>query len=49
MAKKPVIKDRRLALWGGIGAILIGSAMLYDAYENRDVKRPFFTKLLPGG
>jgi hypothetical protein len=49
MAPKPVVKDRRIALWGGVAAIVLGSALLYDAYENRDRKRPFVAKLLPGG
>jgi hypothetical protein len=47
--KKPVVKDRRVALYGGIAAIILGSALLYDAYENRGKSRPFATKLLPGG
>jgi hypothetical protein len=49
MAKKPIIRNRQTALYGGIACILLGSVLLYDAYENRGVSRPFMTKLLPGG
>lgn len=49
MARRPYIKDRRVAQWGGVLALVIGSAMLWDAYENRGRSRPFATKLLPGG
>ncbi len=43
------IKDRQLALWVGYGGIIVGALALYDAYENRGKRRPFATKLLPGG
>jgi hypothetical protein len=29
--------------------VLLGALALYDAYENRGRRRPFATKLLPGG
>lgn len=48
MANKPVVKNRDVALWGGVACIVLGSALLYDAYENRDRKRPFWTRVLPG-
>lgn len=43
------IKDRKVALFIGYGGILIGALALYDAYENRNRRRPFATKFLPGG
>lgn len=43
------IRDRNLALIIGYGGIILGALSLYDAYENRGKKRPFATKLLPGG
>ena len=49
MKRRPYVKDRRVAQWGGVLAIFVGSALLYDAYENRGRHRPFATKLLPGG
>lgn len=42
------VKDRRTALLGGYGFIVLGSALLWDAYEARGKARPFFTKFLPG-
>lgn len=45
----PVIRDRRTALVIGYGGILVGAWALWDAYERRGKRRPFATKLLPGG
>lgn len=42
------VKDRRAALLGGYGGIIVGSLLLWDAYEGRGKARPFLTKLLPG-
>lgn len=47
--RRAYIKDRRTALVVGYGGIIIGALALYDAYENRNRRRPFATKLLPGG
>lgn len=49
MSNKPWIRDRNTALWVGYLGIVIGALALYDAYENRGRRRPFATKLLPGG
>jgi hypothetical protein len=46
--RKPMVKDRRVALWGGVAAIFLGSFLLYDAYECRGRPRPFAARLLPG-
>ncbi|MFT3871024.1 MAG: hypothetical protein QM714_19455 [Nocardioides sp.] len=48
-ARKPFIPDRQVALWIGYGGIIIGAVALWDAYEGRGRRRPFATKLLPGG
>lgn len=45
----PVIPDRRCALLIGYGGIIVGALALWDAYEARGKRRPFMTKLLPGG
>lgn len=45
----PWIRDRKVAQYGGYAFVTIGALMLYDAFENRGRKRPFATKLLPGG
>ncbi len=46
--RRPWIADRRTALYGGMAAYVIGSLLLWDAYENRGKPRPFATKFLPG-
>lgn len=48
MARKPYIANRNVALWGGLAAVVVGSLMLHDAYENRGRRRPFAAKFLPG-
>jgi hypothetical protein len=49
VSRGPVIKDRRTALLVGYGGIIVGALALWDAYEQRGRRRPFLTKLLPGG
>ncbi len=49
MAKhKPYVASRDMALWGGYAGIVIGSWLLYDAYERRGRSKPFVAKFLPG-
>lgn len=45
----PVIRSQQLALTIGYAGILLGALALWDAYEGRGKRRPFLTKLLPGG
>lgn len=47
--RKPIVADRRLALYGGILAYLIGSVLIWDAYERRGKDRPFMFRFLSGG
>ena len=47
--RRPMIRDRKVALLVGYGGVLIGALALWDAYENRGRIRPFAAKLLPGG
>lgn len=49
MSRPPYIKDRRHALLLGYGGIIVGALALWDAYEARGRRRPFASKLLPGG
>lgn len=42
------VRNRRVAVWGGIAAIVAGALLLHDAYEHRGRSRPFGLKLLPG-
>lgn len=38
--RRPIVPDRDLALYGGLALWLAGSFLLWDAYENRDRRRP---------
>jgi hypothetical protein len=42
------VRDRRLALWGGVALLTVGSLLLHDAFEGRGKSRPWLTKFLPG-
>jgi hypothetical protein len=46
--KRPYVKDRRVAIWAGLGLSLAGSLLLYDAYDHRNKTRPFAMRFLPG-
>jgi hypothetical protein len=48
MSRRPIVRDRKAALWGGVAAIVVGSLLLHDAYEGRGKSRPWVTRLLPG-
>jgi len=43
-----VVRDRRLAQYGGYAAVILGSWLLWQAYEARGRARPYVTKWLPG-
>lgn len=43
-----MVPDRDTALWGGVAAIVLGSWLLYDAFEARGRTRPFWSRFLPG-
>lgn len=49
MTKRPVVANRKTALYTGVAFYVAGSLLLWDAYEGRGKGRPFWTKLLPGG
>lgn len=36
-------------VYAGAAAVALGSWLLYQGYEKAGRKRPFWTKLLPGG
>jgi hypothetical protein len=46
--KGPVIPDRRTAIVAGAGCLVLGSFLLYDAFDARGRRRPFWLYLLPG-
>lgn len=43
--RRPVVADRRIALWGGLGLIASGTWLIYQAYEGRGRTRPFLVRL----
>lgn len=45
---RPYIRSRSLAQWGGTAALIVGSLLLYDAYEGRGRPRPWLARFLPG-
>ncbi len=45
--RRPWVPNRAVALWGGVAAYVLGSVLLYDAWENRGGQRPFWARLLP--
>lgn len=48
MSLPRLVKDRQTALWLGIGFTVLGSLLIYDAYEGRGKSRPWVTRLIPG-
>lgn len=47
-ARQPLVKDRDAALLMGVAAYVVGSVLLWDAFEHRGNSRPFWTRFLPG-
>lgn len=45
--RKPWVRNRRVAQWGGYAALMAGAVLMWDAYENRGRSRPFASKFLP--
>lgn len=48
MSRGVWVKDRQLALWGGVAAVVVGSLLLHDAFEHRGKTKPWIYRLLPG-
>lgn len=46
--KKPLVANRRAAMWLGLASYVIGSRLLYDAYDARGAKKPWGMSWLPG-
>ncbi len=46
---KPIVRDRQLALALGMAAYVLGTVMLWDAFENRGKSRPFWMRFASGG
>lgn len=47
-SRKHPVRNRNHALLLGIGFVVAGSWLLYDAYEGRGRTRPWAVRLLPG-
>ena len=45
---RPLVKNRTVALVGGILLVVAGMWLLYDAYEARGIDKPFAMRFLPG-
>lgn len=43
---RPLVKDRQLALYGGLALTLAGALLLRDAWEARGQPRPWAMRLL---
>lgn len=41
MASKPIVRNRELALYLGVGLWLAGAVLLYDAYNARGKDKPW--------
>jgi hypothetical protein len=48
MKGRPLVADRRTALIAGSVFVVLGSALLYDAFERRGQSRPWLMRWLPG-
>jgi hypothetical protein len=48
LGKRPLVRDRKTALVLGLAAYVVGSRLIYDAYEARGVKAPWGIRWLPG-
>lgn len=45
---RPYVADRQTALVLGFGAYLLGSFLIWDAYEHRGKSRPFWHRITGG-
>ena len=48
MARKVWVRNQRTALWLGVGGVVVGAGLIWDAHEHRGKARPFWLKFLPG-
>jgi hypothetical protein len=44
----PKIRDQRTAVWVGIALLSAGAYCIYDAYDARGARRPFWLHFAPG-
>lgn len=48
MKSPRLVKDRKTALALGVAAYVLGSRLLWEAYEGRGRDKPWWPRLLPG-
>lgn len=48
MSSGPLVKDQRTALYTGAACLALGAYLIYDAYDARGARRPFWLHFLPG-
>jgi hypothetical protein len=46
--KGPRIQDRQTEILVAAACLAMGTWLIYDAYDNRGNKRPYWLSLLPG-
>jgi hypothetical protein len=44
----PKIRDQKTAVWVGIALLSAGAYCIYDAYDARGARRPFWLHFAPG-
>lgn len=47
MTRPKALQDRGVELAAGIALFLAATWLIYDVYEGRGQKRPFFARFLP--
>lgn len=47
--RRPWVKDRRMAIVGGVVAVIVGALLIYDAYERRGGRTPLVLRLITPG
>lgn len=48
MAKGPVVRDKQTALVGGAVCLVAGTWLIYQAFDARGDRRPYWLSMLPG-
>lgn len=43
---RPLVRDRQLALYGGLAMTLAGALLLRDAWERRGKERPWIMRVV---
>lgn len=41
---RPLVQNRNVAMWGGLGLFLAGAVLLHDAFEGRGRDTPLWAR-----